>query len=68
MFNDYTVEMMKRSFKYAENVPELPEFLEWLEPNSDDDFETSACKSFLVLFKALMDAERRISELERRLL
>ena len=67
MFNDYTVEMMKRSFQ-AGNVPALPEFLEWLEPNSDDDFETSACKSFLVLFKALMDAERRISELERRLL
>ena len=67
MFKDYTVEMMKRSFRAGE-VPRLPEFLEWVEPDEDDDFETSACKSFLVLFKALMDAERRISELERRLL
>ena len=65
MFIDFTKEMMKRNFA-EDGVPNIDEFIAWLEPNEDDDFETMACKSFLVLFKEVLQANMRIAELERK--
>ena len=42
-------------------------FITWLKPNEDDDFETMACKSFLVLFKEVLQANMKIKELEMKL-
>ena len=66
MFIDFTKEMMKRNFA-EDGVPNIDEFITWLKPNEDDDFETMACKSFLVLFKEVLQANIKIKELEMKL-
>ena len=65
MFINFTKELMKRNFA-EDGVPNIDEFIAWLEPNEDDDFETMVNKSILVLFKEVLEANKRIAELERK--